>query len=153
MVALGWLQWLHNDLWNGHRLRDLFLRKYSFQTSYRGEGDGSTEVVYIMICGSGTDSEISLCGSIRPPLMYSSSLTMTSSPSTLTFSIRAFTQHRLHRDLRSFWGYSTKPFSLLVTRKETQTEQNQRTQKGLILTQKYTKKQPMLNNNTTTTIV
>jgi len=47
----------------------------------------------MMICGSGTDSEISLCGSIRPPLMYSSSLTTTSSPRTLTFSMRAFTRH------------------------------------------------------------
>jgi len=46
---------------------------------------------HIMICGSGTDSEISLCGSIRPPLMYNSSFTTTSSPRTLTFSIRAFT--------------------------------------------------------------
>jgi hypothetical protein len=45
--------------------------------------------VYMMICGSGTDSDISLCGNIRPPFMYSSSLTSTSSPSTETFSILA----------------------------------------------------------------
>ena len=51
---------------------------------------------YMMICGSGTDSEISLCGSIRPPLMYSSSFTTTSSPSTLTFSMRASTQQQTH---------------------------------------------------------
>ena len=48
---------------------------------------------HMIICGSGTDSEISLCGSIRPPLMYSSSFTTTSSPRTDTFSIRAYITH------------------------------------------------------------
>lgn len=43
-----------------------------------------------MICGSGEESEIDLWGRIRPPLIYNSSLTITSSPSTDTPSIRTY---------------------------------------------------------------
>jgi len=42
---------------------------------------------HMMICGSATDVPIDLCGSTFPPLTYTSSLTVTSSPSTHTFSI------------------------------------------------------------------
>lgn len=42
---------------------------------------------YMMIFGSKTEAPILLCGKTIPPLTYSSSLTITSSPSTDTFSI------------------------------------------------------------------
>lgn len=42
---------------------------------------------HIIICGSGTDVAIFLCGNTCPPLMYISSLTMTSSPNTVVPSI------------------------------------------------------------------
>lgn len=42
----------------------------------------------MIICGSGTDVAILLCGSTWPPLIYNSSLTITSSPSTVIPSIR-----------------------------------------------------------------
>lgn len=41
-----------------------------------------------MTCGSGTDAAMDLCGRTCPPLMYISSFTITSSPSTVLFSIR-----------------------------------------------------------------
>ena len=45
---------------------------------------------YMMICGSGTETTMDLCGSMRAPLIYSSSWIRTSSPKTETFSIRTY---------------------------------------------------------------
>lgn len=42
----------------------------------------------MIICGSGTDVAIFLCGNTCPPLIYVSSFTITSSPKTVTPSIR-----------------------------------------------------------------
>lgn len=43
---------------------------------------------HIIICGSGTEVEILLCGKTCPPLIYNSSFTITSSPNTVVPSIR-----------------------------------------------------------------
>lgn len=45
-------------------------------------------LTHMMICGSGTDAPMDLCGRTWPPLMYISSFTITSSPSTVVFSMR-----------------------------------------------------------------
>lgn len=42
---------------------------------------------HIIICGSGTEDAIFLCGNTCPPLMYISSFTITSSPKTVVPSI------------------------------------------------------------------
>ena len=69
----------------------------------------------MMMEGSGTESPMDLCGRMRPPLMYSSSLTITSSPSTDTFSMRTFCINNIYefKGIVWFWIFVIHILSLM----------------------------------------
>lgn len=56
----------------------------------KGPGPSCSTRCYMMILGSGTDSLMDLWGRTLAPFRYSSSFTITSSPKTVTFSIRTW---------------------------------------------------------------
>ena len=58
---------------------------------------------HMMTCGSGTEAPMDLCGRTLPPLMYSSSLTVTSSPNTDTFSMRTWEEQKHKQAYLRLW--------------------------------------------------
>lgn len=69
----------------------------------------------MIICGSGDESEMDLCGSILPPLIYNSSLTITSSPSTDTPSIRTYKNKKKRI---SYHVFESESLVFLLSRKQ-----------------------------------
>jgi len=71
---------------------------------------------HIIICGSGTEVEMLLCGKTCPPLIYNSSFTITSSPNTVVPSIRT---HRpttlLHPTIQLFTYFKLHKYTFYFT--------------------------------------
>lgn len=69
---------------------------------------------HIMICGSGTEVEMLLCGKTCPPLIYSSSFTITSSPRTVVPSILTHRPTTLLQPTMHLFKYSKLFFDINV---------------------------------------
>lgn len=94
------LLWPHRKWWSGKfyhitrcKVNKIVLSDNNWKNTYFYNLNSSAPttihtVFYIIICGSGTDRAMDLCGNTWPPFTYSSSLTITSSPRTVQFSMR-----------------------------------------------------------------